>query len=206
METGHPARPGRKRDASRDPAILDAALDVLAEQGFDGMTMEAVAARAKASKATVYRRWASKAQLVRDAVVRMGQRDVDLRALPDTGSLRGDVLALTRPDAFGEKRLAVIAGLTSMVGAERSGLGETAFAAAVAPWVALSRAVLQRAVDRGEIATSLDVDLLARVIPSMCMFRVSVERVALDPEFTVALLDHVLLPAVGLCPALQRSS
>ena len=192
------ARPGRKLDASRDPQILDAALDVLAEQGYEGMTMDAVVARAKASKATVYRRWPSKAHLVHDAVVRMGERDVDLDALPDTGSLRGDVLALTRPEAFGEKRLAVITGLTSMLGSDSTGVGALAFAAAVAPWVELNRIVLQRAVARGEVEASTDVDLLARVVPAMCMYRVSVERVALDPDFTLGLLDRVLLPAAGL--------
>ena len=46
-------RPGRKRDPSRDAVILDAALDVLADQGYDGMTVDAVAARAKAGKGTV---------------------------------------------------------------------------------------------------------------------------------------------------------
>ena len=62
---------GRRRDHSRDPEILDAAIDVLAETGFDGMTIDMVAARAKAGKATIYRRWPSKADLVLDAVACM---------------------------------------------------------------------------------------------------------------------------------------
>ena len=70
MEAGHPAiagphsRPGRKRDASRDVAILQATLSVLAETGYERMTTDMVAARAGASKATMYRRWPSKAELV----------------------------------------------------------------------------------------------------------------------------------------------
>ena len=194
------SRPGRKRNERRDPEILDAALEILAEEGYEGMTLDAVAARAKAGKATLYRRWPSKAHLVHEAIVRMAQCDVDLDAAPDTGSLRGDIASLTRPGAFGEQRVKVIAGLVSMVGSERSGLGAVAFSASVAPWVAVNRLVLERAVRRGEIAASVDVDLLSRLVPSMCMYRVSVERVALDPAFIDGLINRVLLPAVGLEP------
>ena len=71
-------RLGRKRDHTRDPEILDAALDVLAETGYDGMTIDMVAARAKAGKATLYRRWSSKTELVLDAVACMKSSDLDL--------------------------------------------------------------------------------------------------------------------------------
>ncbi len=200
MDTASVLQPGRKRDHSRDLAILDAVLDVLAEQGYNGMSMDAVASRAKAGKATVYRRWPSKAHLVHDAIVRMAQQDVDLESLPDTGSLRGDIVALTRPDTFGERRLKVIAGLTSMLVSDRTGLGAAAYTASVAVWVAANRVALERAVDRGEIAASADLALLSRLIPSMCMYRVAVERIALDPDFTYGLIDRVLLPAVDLDP------
>src|SRR3954470_17199318 len=89
-----PAKLGRKRDHTRDPEILEAALDVLAETGYDGMTIDMVAARAKAGKATVYRRWSSKAELVIDAVACMKRGDLDEANLPDTGTLRGDLVAL----------------------------------------------------------------------------------------------------------------
>ena len=200
MDTAAALQPGRKRDQSRDPAILDAALDLLAEQGYDGMSMDAVASRAKAGKATVYRRWPSKAHLVHDAIVRMAKQDVDLESLPDTGSLRGDIVALTRPGAFGERRVRVIAGLTAMLAEDRTGLGAAAYTASVAVWVAANRVALERAVDRGEIAASADLELLSRLIPSMCMYRVAVERIALDPDFTYGLIDRVLLPAVDLDP------
>src|ERR1700710_1308083 len=83
---------GRKRDHSRDPEILQAALDVLAENGYDGMTIDMVAARAKAGKATLYRRWPSKGHLVVDAIACMKRSDAALAALPDTGTLRGDLV------------------------------------------------------------------------------------------------------------------
>ena len=72
---------GRKRDLSRDPEILEATLEVLAETGYDGMTIDMVAARAKAGKATVYRRWASKGELVIDAVACMKSADIDFESM-----------------------------------------------------------------------------------------------------------------------------
>ena len=84
---------GRKRDHTRDPEILEAAIDVLAETGFDGMTIDMVAARAKAGKATIYRRWTSKADLVLDAVACMKAGELDAEHLPDTGTLRGDLIS-----------------------------------------------------------------------------------------------------------------
>jgi len=108
---------GRKRDHTRDPEILEAALDVLAETGYDRMTVDMVAARAKAGKATVYRRWASKAELVVDAVACMKRVDVDSETLPDTGTLRGDLIAMMKPHTIvdAEKKLRVMAGLVSML-------------------------------------------------------------------------------------------
>ncbi len=84
------SRAGRKRDHSRDGVILDATLAVVAEHGYDGMTIDMVAARAGSARATVYRRWATKADLVLEAVSRMSRDDVNLDQLPDTGSLRWD--------------------------------------------------------------------------------------------------------------------
>src|SRR5579863_5183615 len=85
-------RGGRPRDDAREQAILDAAIDLLAEVGYEAMSIEAVAVRAKSSKATIYRRWPGKAELVADAIRR--RTEPTLADLPDTGSLRGDLLAL----------------------------------------------------------------------------------------------------------------
>ena len=83
------ARP--RVEGERAVEILSAALDVLAEVGYDKLTMDAVATQARASKATLYRRWESKASLVIDALLcHKGSTEV-----PDTGSLRGDLVAAT---------------------------------------------------------------------------------------------------------------
>src|SRR3954469_17695240 len=93
-------RPGRRRDESKDDAILLATRELLAERGFDGMTMDAVADRAGAGKATVYRRWPSKVQLTVDAVVCARGIPMTIDDVPDTGSLRSDLLAVR----FGRQR------------------------------------------------------------------------------------------------------
>src|SRR3954465_7541694 len=74
-------------EGDREQEILDATLRVLADVGYDRLTMDAVAAKAKASKATLYRRWTNKVSLVIEAL----QHTKSARDLPDTGSLRGDL-------------------------------------------------------------------------------------------------------------------
>jgi AcrR family transcriptional regulator len=195
------ARPGRRRDPARDPAILTAALDVLAETGYDGMTIDMVAARARAGKATLYRRWASKAELVIDAVSCMKKSAVDLDHLPDTGSLRGDLIAMIRAPAIedGERKLQVMAGLISMLSRD-PGLAEAVNAALIEPRAAASRVLMRRAAGRGEIRPDCDIETLSLIMPSMAAYRVLVLRKPVDRDFLVTLIDGVLLPAVGLSP------
>ena len=196
---------GRKRDHTRDPEILDAALEVLAETGYDGMTIDMVAARAKAGKATLYRRWPSKGELVIDAVACMKNADVDLNHLPDTGTLRGDLIANIKPHSIedAEKKLQVMAGLVSML-SRAPELAEAVKHAIVEPRAALNRALLLRAIDRGEISADCDVETLSLVTPSMAAYRVLILREPVDRAFLISLVDGVLLPAVGLGSARAR--
>src|ERR1700712_2814863 len=133
-------RLGRKRDLSRDPEILDATIDVLAETGYDGMTIDMVAARAKAGKATLYRRWSSKADLVLDAVTCMKQSHFALETLPDTGTLRGDMVAMIKPHSIedGERKLQIMAGVMSMLSRD-PGLADVVNAAIVEPRASVNR-------------------------------------------------------------------
>jgi AcrR family transcriptional regulator len=195
---------GRRRDASRDAALLDAAVAVLAEVGFERLTMDLVATRAKAGKATVYRRWPSKAHLVVDAVTRLGDRDVDLNRLPDTGTLRGDLVGLIRPEVLGggNRELKVIAAVAAMhASVDDMELTRAASSASTRPWVTANRVLLQRALDRGEIDGSVDVDMASRLLPAMCLFRDHVEQVPLTAEFVTQVIDQLLLPGLGIRPS-----
>ncbi len=194
-------RLGRKRDHTRDPEILDAALDVLSETGYDGMTIDMVAARAKAGKATLYRRWPSKSELVLEAVVCMKSRDIDLSALPDTGTLRGDLVAMIKPPSIrdGERKLKVMAGIVSMI-ARNPVLAVAARDALVEPRASANRIFFQRAIDRGEIPADADIERLCMIGPAMVAYSVLMLGRAIDRDFLIANIDEVILPAAGVRP------
>jgi len=198
VDTAKP-RLGRKRDHSRDPEILRAALEVLAETGYDGMTIDMVAARAKAGKATLYRRWSSKGELVIDAVACM--KTIDLDTLPDTGTLRGDFVAMIRPHSIedSQRKLKIMTGLLSMLSKDPE-LADTALASIMEPRVAANRILLRRAIERGEIAASVDVEAIAVLSQAMATYRVMILRKPVDRAFILSVLDSVILPAVGLAP------
>lgn len=195
------AKLGRKRDHTRDPEILEAAIDVLAETGFDGMTIDMVAARAKAGKATIYRRWPSKADLVLDAVACMKAGEIDFERLPDTGTLRGDLVAMIRPRSIedAERKLRIMAGLFGMISSSPE-LAQAAHAAIIEPRAAVNRMFLRRAIDRGEISPDCDIELLANLTPAMAAFRVLMQKKPVDADFLISLIDGVLLPAAGVDP------
>ena len=190
-----PARVGRKRDHTRNAPILDATLAVLAEAGYEGMTIDMVAARAGTARATVYRRWATKADLVLAAIARLSQTDAGLDHLPDTGSFRGDVIALFVPDTPGDQqvRLQALTALLMLARTDKR-FADAATQAGIGPWIEANRVLMQRAVDRGEFGPA-DVETLAQVIPMMCISQ-AVRHEPITREFSLALLDGVIIPAL----------
>jgi AcrR family transcriptional regulator len=194
-----PNKLGRPLDVTRDADILDAALDVLAEEGFDGMTIDMVAARAKAGKATLYRRWPSKTELVIDAVACMKNSDINLDDLPDTGTLRGDLIAMMKPAPIRDAthKMRVMAGLVSLI-ARNPELAEAARAAVIAPRAEINRRFLQRAIDRGEIPADIDIPLIAMISPSMVTYRTMMLGKPVDRDYLIGILDKIILPAVGI--------
>ncbi len=197
-----PTTLGRKRDHSRDAIILEATLEVLAEVGVVGLTMDLVAARAGAGKATIYRRWPSKTELFTDAVAHLKRIQVDLESLPDTGTLRGDLLELfklSKPQSIEEMehRLKIMAGLASLLAQDHS-LADSANAAVTGPWAEAHYAMMQRAVERGEVAADADIGTLSQILPSMAAYRTLVQRKPFTLEFLLSMVDGVILPALRL--------
>jgi len=192
-------RLGRKRDHTRDPEILDAALEVLSESGYDGMTIDMVATRAKAGKATVYRRWSSKAELVLDAVACMKQGEIDLDDLPDTGTLRGDLVAMIRTPSIrdGERKLKVMAGIVSMI-ARSPELAAAAQEALVEPRATVNRIFFRRAIERGEVPADIDVEKLCIIGPALVAYSVLMLGRPVDRDFLISNIDQVILPAAGV--------
>ncbi len=185
------ARP--RVEGDREQEILDAALEVLGQVGYDRLTMDAVAHRAKASKATLYRRWNSKAMLVVDGLA--SQKTTP--PIPDTGDLRTDLLTafcgmggLTDHDS------------TSTFGAVMTALStDPEFAdefrrRVLLPKSQLSRTVFQRARDRGEVRADVDLDLVAPALAGIVLHRIFVMGESPGPALIEHVIDQIILPAV----------
>jgi AcrR family transcriptional regulator len=189
-----------------DTAILDAAIEVVAEVGYDRMTMDMVAQRAKAGKAAVYRRWKSKADVIIDAVAHLKRMQVDLDALPDTGTLRGDLLGLFKPSTAreGERKMRVMAGLASVL-SQHPELAEAGNAAIVEPWASANLRLMERAVARGEVKAVADIITASQVMPSMAAYRALIQRKPFELQFLTSVIDGVLLPALGITAAVSSN-
>jgi len=184
------------RGAERETAILRATLELLAESGYDQLTIDAVAARARSSKATIYRRWPDKAALVVTAIRRHAGQPAT--AAPDTGSLRSDLLAALyamRASLAGQDA-ALILGL---IGAMHR---DPELASAVREQVLQAKrevfgAVIARAAARGDAPAATDAELLAEICSAVLFSRLLVTGEPLDDAFTQHLVDAVLMPALG---------
>jgi AcrR family transcriptional regulator len=188
---------GKRLDAARDAVILHAALDGLAESGYDRLTMEDIAARAHAGKGALYRRWSSKEALVIDAV-EAWRKDLAPINLPDTGSLQGDVEAIVAAvpdfDDSDHRQMAVIMGLAS------AALRDPRLMAALSESILDDRRkqirqVLDRAVERGEIPRQRNLDLVPDVIFGLNILRVLSGK-TLDRAFIREVFHQVVQPLV----------
>lgn len=188
---------GRKRDPAIDEQVLEATIQILEEKGFGGMTMDLVAAQAKAGKASLYRRWPSKAELVRDALIWMSRSSVDSSKLPDTGSLRGDLLAVVKPysQEFAERKLRVMAGLGSFY-TEHQQTADEVFCGIFESWTTMNRAIFRRAIERGEVPKSAPVDLLCDTIIALASHYKRTQQKPFDRSAYAEFLDAVVMPAV----------
>ncbi len=190
-----PGRGGRPRDPSRDGAIRAAILQVLAESGYAGLTMDAVAAAAGVGKATIYRRWRTKSDLVADAVAEMSTMTIDT---PDTGTLEGDLRVLLRwlVDAvngpLGAATLALLSALP-----HEPGLREAFHSGPMGVWTATFREVWERAEARGEVLQPMMGTAVASTAsaPILQRWLFSVEPVPAD--FADELLADVVLPLIS---------
>ena len=189
------ARP--RVEGDREQEILDATLTVLAETGYDRLTMDAVATEARASKATLYRRWSSKPELVVEAVCSHKEHPV----APDTGSLRGDLLeAYCGLGGLGDARaMGVLAAVVTAMARDEE------FAAVyrrdfIGPKQRAMRAVLERAVARGEVRDDIDLDLLAPALPGIVLHRVFLLGDEATPDLVARVIDQIILPAVSHRP------
>ncbi|MGH9186161.1 MAG: TetR/AcrR family transcriptional regulator [Acidimicrobiales bacterium] len=185
-------RPGRPRDAGTERVILDAAVAILGEVGFAGLTVDAVAARAGVGKATIYRRWPSKEALLMAVAALTAESQV----VPDTGSLREDLIGLLRhlaemsadpikrcvmPAMMAEaQRNDEVRRLVTKFANERRNGG---------------RRIIRRAMARGELPPNVDVELLLDLLAAPVFYRLIVLGESTRPQRVAQIVDHVLRSA-----------
>jgi AcrR family transcriptional regulator len=182
-------------EGDREVEILEATLDVLGDVGYDRLTMDAVALRAKASKATLYRRWNSKVALVIEALQHGHQHEHPAEPV-DTGTLRGDLIGafcgaggLTdKPevDAFG-------AILTAIM--RDADFAEAFRREVLAPKLAGTKALFERARERGEIGPGVDIELLAPALAGIVLHHLFLVGTQPTPELITTVIDQIILPA-----------
>jgi AcrR family transcriptional regulator len=195
-----PSRTGRPRDQERENTILAVVLELLAEQGYDRLSFEEVARRASASKATLYRRWSTKQEMV-VAAVKAGPAARDDFAPIDTGSLRGDLLALlTR---LAETLRAADGSMSLMLlqaGLEDPELCEYIEEATGPTGSRLPESVLRAAIKRGELPDGTSPFAFEEVAGSVLLLR-RLNGLVSDREYLEQLVDGIVIPALKASPA-----
>ncbi len=189
------ARP--RIEGDREQEILDATLTVLAETGYDRLTMDAVAAEAKASKATLYRRWSSKPELVVDAVCSHKEHP----PTPDTGTLRGDLIAAhCGMGGLGDPRATAVQAAVVTAMARDEEFATTYRREFLAPKLAAAGTIFERARARGEIRDDVDLDIVGPALPGIVLHRIFLLGDAATPELITRVIDQIILPAVSPRP------
>jgi AcrR family transcriptional regulator len=158
------------------------------------LTMDAVAAAARASKATLYRRWNGKVALVIDAL--LSAKGPHPEHVPDTGSLRGDLLA-TFCGAGGLTDHSAVATFASVLTAisRDAEFADSFRKRFIAPKAAAGRLVFERARRRGELREGLDLDLITPALAGICLHRMFLMGLPPDQDLIARVVDQIILPA-----------
>src|SRR3954468_14006272 len=192
-----PAGRSRRLDEEREQAILRATYDLLGEAGYQGLRVDAVCARAQASKATLYRHWPTKAGLVADAVRACKASDA---VAPDTGSLRGDLVGWfgTLAKSIAGEEGPILAGLFMAMthdpelAAELRSMRESK--------VLYAEAICARAAGRGELPAGYDAGVIDEIVPAQLFMHCFASGRPLDDAFIEHLVDDIIMPLLAREP------
>jgi len=201
--------PGRPRSARADEAIIEAVLDLVSEgHTFDGLSIEAIAARAGVGKATIYRRWANKEALIVDAVIAMKAPVGPIRG----ESVREDLISLLQ--SVGQQRSPRLSRVTACLLPElnRSETLHKRYQEIIEPRRAVMRAVLLRGIETGELRPDIDVELTLLMLSgpmlaqSMLHWNPNVNEEGLPERLVDQLLDGIKGTPVSAQLAVQPPS
>jgi AcrR family transcriptional regulator len=183
-------RPGRPRSEQAEQAIIEATLDLFAEQGFEGVCVEAVAARAGVGKATIYRRWPNKEELLLAAFGSLKSPYPEAKGV----SVRDDLLAMVqvmcadKSDPRKARRYALLLGEGDKYPRLMARYKETV----VQPRRDAMRAVIRHGVETGELRPDTDVEIAMLTLTGAIMAHEK-DAGTLDDEFATRLVDGLLL-------------
>jgi AcrR family transcriptional regulator len=189
-----PSRGGRPRDPSRDGVIRAAILRLLADVGYGALTMDAVAAEAGVGKATIYRRWRTKQDLVVDTISDLNRAEA---AIVDTGSLEGDLRAMLH------QMVSMIAGPTGAATLSllstiphQPALAQAFQEGPLAVWRQSFDELWRRAERRGEIRPGLANSVIAEATSALLVQRWLLTGRPVDDAFADEVLSTVVLPLI----------
>jgi AcrR family transcriptional regulator len=186
-----PGKARRRRGATLEAALLEAAWDELMAVGYASLTMEGVAARAHANKTVIYRRWPTRGELVM-AALRHHKTSIEV---PDTGSLRGDVLAHLRALSERNVELAGVIGVLQAEFYQETGLTPAALRERIPGGnSAIMEQFLRRAIDRGEIDAARITPRIARLPIDLVHHEMTMTLAPMTEAALVEIVDTIFLP------------
>ena len=188
-------RLGRPRDARVDAVVIDAARALLAERGFGGTTVEAIAARAGVGKATIYRRWPTR----EDLLLAVTSSDLPPLERPDTGSLRDDLVVVFTQLAEQMRSSAPASYLGDLISeSTRNPAMRDDFQRVIQGRRAMCAEIVEQAKKRGEVRKGIDPDMVLDLIGGAIFYRKLFARDPADAAYVKrtinAVLDGVLVP------------
>lgn len=187
----------RRRGPVLERAILDAALEQLSTVGWNGLTMEGVAAAAQTGKAAVYRRWPSKEDLVVEAL-----RDgLPTMEPPDLGSVRADLFELCeaiRAAMYSRTGAALRAVLHECDASNAERFHELIIDRVIEPSTRLFGEVIRRGIERGEVRSDAADAMVFDVVPALMMYRTKVCASDWADVEIAEVIDKVMMPLLRL--------
>ncbi len=195
-EMPRPSRGGRPRDPSRDGVIRAAILRLLAEVGYGALTMDAVASEAGVGKATIYRRWRTKQDLVVDTISDLNRAEA---APPDTGSLEGDLRQMLRSLVTvitGPTGAATLSLLSTVP--HQPALAEAFRNGPLAVWRQSFEEIWSRAEQRGEVQPDVAGSVVAETTSALLVQRWLLTGRPIDEAYADEVLDTVVLPLIRM--------
>ncbi|WP_328621627.1 TetR/AcrR family transcriptional regulator [Streptomyces sp. NBC_00354] len=188
--------PARRSDRSRR-AILDAALALVGEVGYNKLTIEAIAARAGVGKQTIYRWWPSKAAVLLDASLALfgdAETEAGWTGFPDTGDLAADLKLVLRMtvDQFNDEKYDAPTRALTAAGATDPELSTRFTEQLLEPQLALYEARLRVAREAGQLAADVDLRLTVEMLVGPLTYRWLLRTAPLTHAYTDALVDRVL--------------